>query len=160
MLYAQSYSNRKQVQLQYELKVKRPFIIGDPIRLRQILTILLRQAINTAPEKGNVRLDVFSHTDPQFVQFEIFDNGSTSLTGFLNPAAHGLDSNNEQTMELEIASRLIELHGGSIKVKHHKGSGNIVSVLLPRSGILNDHQMPTLPPDEDFVSPAEAAGRG
>ncbi len=160
VLYAQPYANRKQVQLQYDLKIKQPYIIGDPIRLRQIMSILLKQAVSSAPENGSVKLNVFTHTDPQFIWIQILDNGTQSISTILEPEEHGVDPNNQQSLELEIASRLIELHGGTLRVLHQKNRGNTMIILLPRFGVLNDHQMPMLPPDKDTVIPQESVGRG
>jgi len=160
VLYAQTYANRKSVLLQYELKVKTPYIIGDPIRLRQIITILLKQAVNSARENGTVQLNIFTHTDPQYIWIQILDNGTQSISTILEPERHGIDPNNAQSMELEIASRLIELHGGTLRVLHERQRGNTVIVMLPRHGILNDNSLPNLAPEEDQVSPEEAAGRG
>lgn len=160
VLYAQSYANHKNVLLQYELKLKEPIIIGDPIRLRQIVTILLKQAVNSARENGTVQLNIFTHTDPQYIWIQILDNGTQSISTVLEPLRHGIDPNNAQSLELEIASRLIELHGGTLQVLHERTRGNTVVVMLPRHGILNNHYSSTLPPEEDTVSPQEAAGRG
>lgn len=160
VLYAQTYANRKSVLLQYELKVKTPYIIGDPIRLRQIITILLKQAVSSARENGTVQLNIFTHTDPQYIWIQILDNGTQSISTILEPERHGIDPNNAESMELEIASRLIELHGGTLRVLHERQRGNTVIVMLPRHGILNDNNLPNLAPEEDTVSPEEAAGRG
>lgn len=159
VLFAQPYANRKQIKLQYDLKIKQPTIIGDPIRLRQIINILLKQAVQSAPENGDVKLNIFTHTDPQFIWIQILDNGTQSISTILEPGLHGVDPNNQQSLELEIANQLIELHGGTLRVLHQKDRGNTVIVLLPLYGILNDHQMPVIPIDEDLVSPDESVKR-
>ena len=155
MHYAQTFANHKHVQLQYEIKAKQLIIIGDPIRLRQIITILLRQAITASPEKGTVKLNIFTHTDPQFILIQISDGGSKSVTTILEPERHGIDPNNQQSLELEIANRLTELHGGSLKVMYQKDKGNTVIVLLPRWGIKSKLKQLTPLLEKDVVDPDE-----
>jgi signal transduction histidine kinase len=155
MHFAQTFANRKSISLQYDLKAKNPFIIGDPIRLRQINTILLKQAISSAPEKGTVQLNVFTHTDPQYVWIQILDNGTQSISTILEPGQQGVDPHSQQSLELEIASRLIELHGGTLRVLHQKDQGNTVIVLLPRQGISHDGRLVAPPPEEDTLDDEE-----
>ena len=115
-------------------------IIGDPIRVNQILINLISNAIKFT-EKGFVKLyvKVVEKTDTSIkINFIIEDTGIG-----INPQMHKIifhdfeQANKETTriyggtgLGLSIVKRLLELQGGSIKVKSKEGKGATFTVEL------------------------------
>jgi signal transduction histidine kinase/ActR/RegA family two-component response regulator len=116
-------------------------VIGDPLRLRQIVSNLLSNAVkfthagsvcmNAAslpcdePGKARLRIDI-SDTgigiapDEQRQIFEKFTQADSSISRRFGGTGLGLS----------IASSLVEMHNGSISVKSEVGSGSTFTVIL------------------------------
>ncbi len=111
------------------------WVVGDPIRLRQILLNLLSNAVKFT-ERGSIGLNVSSerHKDPpsSAIRFTITDTG----VGIPRPTQAKLfasftQADNSTTRKyggtglgLAISKRLSELMGGSIGVESKPGSGS------------------------------------
>lgn len=112
-------------------------ILGDSARLRQVLLILLDNAIKHTPAETPVR--VTSHRVGKNIELVVEDEGPGI------PAAHlphlfqrfyQVPGRSGQTthsygLGLSIAKRLIELHGGRIWVESQLGSGTRFTISLP-----------------------------
>jgi signal transduction histidine kinase/DNA-binding NarL/FixJ family response regulator len=132
-------------------------IIGDPTRLRQVLTNLLSNAVKFT-ERGNVRLAVerlgamlrFSITDTGIgipadtfsSLFQRFSQGDGSTTRHFGGTGLGL----------VISKRLVELMGGQIEVTSELGRGSTFSFTIQ----LREDSAQALPAESKF-SPLTAA---
>ena len=113
-------------------------VLGDPVRLQQVVWNLLSNAIKFTPRGGSVRVslervnshyelnvsDTGSGIDPDFLPhvFERFRQGDSSTTK--NYGGLGLG--------LAIVRQLVELHGGAVEAGNVKeGTGAIFTVKLP-----------------------------
>ncbi|MBN2502235.1 MAG: HAMP domain-containing histidine kinase [Anaerolineales bacterium] len=113
-------------------------VYGDRTRLRQVLLILLDNAIQHTPSGGAIRLEVLPGNKQ--VQIVIADNGSGI------PAEHLLhlferfyqvksewdEGTRSNGLGLSIAKRLIEAHAGSIQVDSREGEGTRVTITLSK----------------------------
>ncbi len=114
---------------------------SDPVRLSQILTNLLGNALKFTPTGGKISLQVYSgerfEDNRQQLFFEVIDTGegiskeklkdifapySQASTSWKNRAGAGLG--------LSIARRLVELLEGNIRVESHLGKGTKFQVEL------------------------------
>ena len=115
-----------------------PIILGDPVRLKQIVLNLLSNALKFTPMGGSVRIFVRRGASGS-IDIAVADTG-TGMTEdevklALEPfgqADNGLGRKHEGTgLGLPLAARLAELHGGSLSVDSKKGLGTTVTVHLP-----------------------------
>jgi len=114
-----------------------PNISGDPVRLRQVFTNLISNALKFTNPGGSVRLaaDIRS-TD---ILVSVTDTGVGMTEGevalALMPFGQVESSHNrwrEGTgLGLPIARALVQLHGGQLKIDSTKGHGTRVEVSIP-----------------------------
>ena len=110
---------------------------ADPGALGQVLTKILRNAIRFTPEQGNVMVHQRAFKDQ--VCIYVCDNGigiPPSALARLGRPFEQIDTPLENGCKgsglgLAIARALIELHGGSLKIKSAMGAGTIVRIRLP-----------------------------
>jgi signal transduction histidine kinase len=109
-------------------------LLGDDMRLSQVLINLLGNAIKFTPEKGQVRLDIseFSHgPDSITLQFSVTDTGIGIAPEFLErmfkpfeQADNTISRNYGGTgLGLTISQHIVGLMGGSIRVESVLGQG-------------------------------------
>ncbi len=112
-----------------ELRLETPFdppaltVSGDPDRLQKAVANLLARAVASSPHGG--RIEVLLRHDERQLELTVRDEGSgggAALPGRLD-------------LDLAIAGKLVELHGGSIEaVGAGPGAGTSHVVRLPLSG--------------------------
>ena len=116
-------------------------LLGDPLRVRQILANLLSNAIKFT-ERGSVRVAVTStpRSDRRLeVQIRVSDTGAGIPPEKLNTIfdkftqADGSISRKYggTGLGLAITRRLVEMHGGDIRVESQVGKGSTFTVKLP-----------------------------
>jgi two-component system CheB/CheR fusion protein len=128
----------KQLAIQLELDDSMPPVAGDPIRLQQVVTNLLTNALKFTPEHGRVTVTVDAvegrgrirvtdtgvGIDPQFLP-DIFHSFSQEVRG--QTRTHG-----GLGLGLAIVQHLVEAHGGTVRAESAgKGTGATFSVILP-----------------------------
>jgi signal transduction histidine kinase/CheY-like chemotaxis protein len=130
---------QKGISLRFEGGDTAMHVLGDPLRVRQIVSNLLsnaikftarggvRVALHTTPgERLTARLEV-ADTGSGIAQeilpqmFEKFTQADTSIT-----RKHGGTG-----LGLAIIKRLVEMHAGQIQVQSEVGKGSVFTVLLP-----------------------------
>lgn len=123
-------------------------LIGDPVRLNQILTNLLGNAIKFT-EKGEVRLDIFAtsvqepnrspSSAPTLLCFRVSDTGIgispeqlTKVFESFQQADDDISANYGGTgLGLSITKDLVEQQGGKIELESTPGLGTSISATLP-----------------------------
>lgn len=112
-------------------------IIADRTRLRQVLLILLINAIHHTPPGGKVQLS--AQLRRKEICFIVEDTGEGIRTGdlphvferFYQADSSMGKENKGSGLGLSIAKSLIDAHGGTIGVESEFGKGTRVSVVLP-----------------------------
>jgi signal transduction histidine kinase len=112
-------------------------VLADRSRLRQVLLILLDNALRFSGKNGRVELDVV--TTGQVVEISVIDQGpgiSPEHIPHLFERFYQVPSDNSETMHgnglgLSIAKGLVELQGGDIQVDSKVGEGTRFMVRLP-----------------------------
>ncbi|MFK8007233.1 MAG: ATP-binding protein [Saprospiraceae bacterium] len=135
------------VTLDVDSKIKN-HLIGDPVRLNQILTNLLGNASKfTAKGTIGVKAKLVIATDGQYViQFQIHDTGigieknniDKIFENFKQADVKNTRKFGGTGLGLTIVKKLVELQDGSIEVESTKDRGSIFTIILPfkDSGVL------------------------
>jgi signal transduction histidine kinase len=114
-------------------------ILGDPARLRQVLLILLDNALRYTPEGGRVTLS--AAPEAHGVRLQVADTGEGIAPEHLPhiferfyraDSARGEESGGSG-LGLSIAKALVEAHHGHIVLGSAPGNGTTATVLLPAS---------------------------
>ncbi len=110
---------------------------ADRTRLRQVLLILLDNALRFTPAKGAIRLS--ARKDHKWIQIEIADEGQGIppkdlphlFDRFYQVSSPENEGNRTNGLGLSIAHSLIEAQGGSISISSQLGKGTRVRILFP-----------------------------
>lgn len=143
----------KQQQYTVELKqMKHEFVIGDQVRLRQVLLNLLNNANKYTPSGGKVRLIVSEIDncrpdaatgsplpDTATYRFEVCDNGigiareklEEIFAPFTREVSTGVNEVEGTGLGLTIVKNIVEARGGTIHVESEKGRGSVFTCELP-----------------------------
>lgn len=103
----------------------------DQDRMHQVLTNLMRNALQASPDGGAVEVCISSTKNE--VHIEVLDRGEGLPPGeeasifepFRTHKAKGVG------LGLAVARRIVELHAGSISAKNRKGGGAAFHIILP-----------------------------
>lgn len=129
-------------------------LIGDQLRLNQILLNLLTNAVKYTPEGGRIKLSIkevpYRIKNMVRLRFTVSDNGIGMGEEFMkklfNPFEQEVHTNGGTGLGLAITKNLIALAGGSILVESKPGEGSSFQVEIPFSL----SQVSTPPNDKEF----------
>jgi two-component system cell cycle sensor histidine kinase PleC len=115
-----------------------PPVRGDGVKLRQIFTNLISNAIKFTPRGGTVTVEGL-RLNTGGVSVLVRDTGvgmtadeiSVALTPFGQVDGGRARWREGTGLGLPIAKSLVELHGGQLEIRSNKGSGTEVVVMLP-----------------------------
>ncbi len=129
------YESEPSIDIRLELEQQMPEIQADPVRIRQLIHNLIKNAKEAIDEEGRIDMitECMEEYGCQYVQIMVVDNG------------HGFD---EQMMEnlfepyvtdkvggtglgLAIVKKIVDEHGGRVWAENIKDDGARVTVLLP-----------------------------
>lgn len=133
---AHALADRRGVKLDIGRYEEAP-VIGDPERLRQLVTILVDNAIKFTDAGGGVRVDAFRSAEgsatlvvadegigiPAEEQGRVFDRFFRGSTGARHAPGAGLG--------LPIARWITDAHGATIELDSEQGRGTKVTVMFP-----------------------------
>lgn len=126
-----------EIVLSHEISGERALVLGDEVRLKQIILNLLTNAIKFTPPRGKVKAKVFF--DDGAAVLQISDTGvgisKKDMPKVLAPFQQvGVDHNlaTEGTgLGVYLSKRLTELHGGTFSIQSDVGEGTTVTVKFP-----------------------------
>jgi len=112
-------------------------IDGDPARLRQLLLILLDNAVRYSNAKGKVDVSLFREEGT--VTIKVSDTGvgipaedMDNIFERFRRAGNAADANDEGLgLGLPVARAIVQAHGGTIEIESEVGEGTTVLVRLP-----------------------------
>jgi signal transduction histidine kinase len=112
----------------------------DALRLEQVLTNLLDNAIKYSPDGGQVDVDV-SALSPDSVRLTVRDHGlgipqesrAHVFEQFFR--AHQTDYRSGMGIGLYVSQQIVDLHGGRITLESPVDGGTRIVVVLPRGSI-------------------------
>jgi len=110
-------AKEKRIKLGTDIPKSLPQLRASGIRLQQVITNLLTNAIKFTPEKGEIKIRVTDHKSN--IQVEVMDNGdgiaAEELPQIFNDFYRGGDREKAGTgLGLSIVKRIVEAHGGRI----------------------------------------------
>lgn len=107
-------------------------VMVDPIRIREVLTNLLNNAIAALSGEGSIRLRM--SVDDRNAGVSVADDGPgipASELGAVFERYRTSDTSRGSGIGLALSRELVEAHGGSITIESVEGQGTTVLVLLP-----------------------------
>jgi signal transduction histidine kinase len=110
-----------------------PSVDVDPIRIGEVMTNLLLNAIRHTPPKGSIEV-IAESAGPEGVAFLIRDTGSGIDPETLPHVFERFVSGGESTgagLGLAIAKSVVEAHGGVITAESDEGRGTTMRFVLP-----------------------------
>ncbi len=113
-----------------------PKIEGDSLRLKQILSILLDNAVSYSKENDTIFLRAYLKKNQLFLEIEdhgigINDTMKEEVFERFYKGDKSREDKNHFGLGLSIAKELTELHGGRIRIKDTEGTGVTFIVSLP-----------------------------
>lgn len=123
-------------------EITEEWVVGDELRVNQILMNLLSNAVKFTPENGKVLVDVtqIQHDKKSvMIKFEVSDTGigmseeymSRLFTPFEQESAKTAQKYGGTGLGLSITKNLVTMMGGSIDVKSVQNEGTTFTVILP-----------------------------
>jgi PAS domain S-box-containing protein len=140
----------KRLRLRVTLDARAGRLRGDPGRLQQVFWNLLTNAVKFTPAGG--RIDVVSERVNSHVEISVEDSGigiKPEFLAFVFDRFRQADSSTTRRhgglgLGLSIVKHLVELHGGSVRVKSPgEGRGSTFVVALPISVIRTEEAGPS-----------------
>jgi len=144
---AQARIMSQNLRLTVQMTEKEAVMDGDPVRIEQIVTNLLTNAIKYTPEGGAIEISVTVENNRGFVRFK--DSG-VGISDDMLPRIFELFEQAEDTLDrskggmgigLTLVKSLVELHGGTVHAKSpgiDKGSTFTVELPLLPTAVLPD----------------------
>jgi PAS domain S-box-containing protein len=113
------------------------YVLADHLRLVQIVTNILTNAVKYTPDRG--RIDIHASIDERYVDIVITDTGIgipadelPNIFKLFEQAGRSPDGTaGGLGIGLAITKRLVELHDGEIHVRSHPGLGSTFRICLP-----------------------------
>jgi two-component system cell cycle sensor histidine kinase PleC len=138
LLIVEAKAREKNISVDCGVAPQFPVLLGDGLRLKQILINLLGNAVKFTPENGRVRIEAHARP-PGHAEIIVTDTGigmsATEIETALRPFGQidtGFNKRHEGTgLGLPIALALTKLHGGELGIESEKGSGTRISLILP-----------------------------
>jgi len=130
----------KQITLSTDIAADLPLVCADPTRVRQILIILLDNAVKFTPANGSVMIRAqLLENDPNLLVLQVSDSGCGISEGMTEQIFERLFQASDPAqagrqglgLGLHICKELVLRQGGRIWAMSTPGRGSVLSVTLP-----------------------------
>jgi hypothetical protein len=130
-------SSKKNIELTFNIDIRKPIIKLDRAKLKQILYNLINNAIKFTEPGGFVTIE--SRTSEDNISFFVKDNGIGILSEDMNKLFRPfVQIDSSRTREyggigigLTIVKKFVEMHGGEVWVETEVGKGSLFGVSIP-----------------------------
>ena len=123
----------KRVTLNINIEERVKTFVADPVKFKQILYNLLNNAVNFSREDNAVDLVIVKSASG--IEMKVIDRGvgirRDDLDKLFKPFVQLAGEKGGTGLGLQLTKRLVELHGGAIRVDSTFGLGTTVTVYLP-----------------------------
>ncbi len=148
MAFIRQHAMQKHIHLDFKLCHNPPHLLVDERRIRQVLINLLNNAVKFTPEGGQVTLEVSPATPvpviddrspQQFLDISVSDTGigisPENIKRLFQPFIQVDSALNRQYegtgLGLALVKRIVELHGGIVRLTSELGVGSCFTISLP-----------------------------
>lgn len=155
----QETMNANGIKLSIEADIKYPIIMGDEMRLKQVLLNILGNAAKFTPRDGSVTVKAWQSppaNEKVTTYFEITDTGIGMSEEFQkhvfeafsqeNSGKHHGKSINGTGLGMAISYSIIKNLGGNLEVQSEVGKGSTFKITLPAEYLEEVPQLPVVPP--------------
>jgi two-component system sensor histidine kinase BaeS len=134
----QTRCQEKQISISAELPTKLPLVLIDKDRIRQVLHNLVDNALRYTPAGGTIEIGA-DYDKPGWVTVSVSDTGAGITRKdlpYVFDHFYKADRSRQRGhggagIGLAMVKRVVELHGGTVWVKTHKGKGTTFYFTLP-----------------------------
>jgi len=131
--HSRSRNDAHPVRLVRDLTDGLPEIMADPMQLQQIFLNLMMNAVDAMPDGGTMTMKTAHYPDANYLKIELSDTGPgiepDAMAKIFNPF---FTTKSKGTgLGLSITKRLVEEHGGRIRLGNNSDGGVTCSVSLP-----------------------------
>jgi two-component system, cell cycle sensor histidine kinase PleC len=138
MLIVEAKAREKNIKVVSSVEPEFPLILGDGLRLKQILINLLGNAVKFTAERGSVTVEAY-RLDHERAAIEVTDTGigmsASEIETAIKPFGQidtAFNKRHEGTgLGLPIAHALTRMHGGELRIQSEKGRGTAIRITLP-----------------------------
>ncbi|MBN1681799.1 MAG: response regulator [Anaerolineae bacterium] len=130
----------KHHQLDANLPDNPPPVLGNPLRLRQLVNNLLENAIKYTPENGWIGISL--EAESEFLVLRVSDTGigipqqdQPYIFDKFYRSDEAIDQYTGTGLGLSIVKGIVDQHKGRIWVESHEGEGSSFIVMLPGAGL-------------------------
>ncbi|MDD2647514.1 MAG: response regulator [Eubacteriales bacterium] len=131
----------KGVEFEISAEVKHEYLIGDSLRVNQVLLNFVSNAYKFTPAGGRIRVSVLETAEKEgvaFLRFSVSDTGAgmtpdmkARLFNFEQETAATAQKHGGSGLGLSITKNLVDMMHGMITVESEKGKGSTFTVDLP-----------------------------
>jgi len=117
-----------------------PEVVGDAAQLRQLFHNLIENAVKFVPAQRRPELDIGARVTDEGVRITVADNGigiapdARERVFMMFQRLHGRDAYEGTGIGLAICRRVVERHGGTIRIDDGPAGGTAVHIFLPGDG--------------------------
>jgi len=137
---ARAIATQKRIVLRPEIEDGLPQIDADPKRLRQVLLNIVSNALKFTHPGGQVVVQ--ARSGQKGLMISVADNGPgiepDHLKKIFDPKYQPGQGSDGLGLGLALVKRLVEAHGGGVRIESEGGRGTNVTVSLPVQGTLDD----------------------
>jgi two-component system cell cycle sensor histidine kinase PleC len=134
----QAKAREKSITIEAAVSPQMPQLMGDPLRIKQILINLMGNAVKFTPDNGRIRVEA-APWQQGYAYISVTDTGvgmsPTEVETAMRPFGQvdtAFNKRHEGTgLGLPIAYALTRMHGGDLRIDSQKGSGTRVTIVLP-----------------------------
>ena len=129
------HENRYDLEINLELDEKMPSIQADPVRLRQLIHNLLKNASEAVNDEGWISLKTkcMEEYGCQYVEFTVEDSGEGIDKGIMETLfePYVTAKNTGSGLGLAIVKKIVDEHGGMVRADNNDSGGARFIVRLP-----------------------------
>lgn len=135
-------AEKKAIEITVNISADPVFLVGDPIRLQQVIWNLLTNAVKFTPEKGKIEISLDVNEDLWKAQLVVRDSGKGIPKNYLPHLFEMFSQEDSSTMRaygglgigLALVRSIVEAHGGQVQAASEgEGKGSQFTITLPLS---------------------------